>query len=157
MRTTIAIAAVLALAITLLTVPTVQAKKGNGNSLGPAAGTVKITFCHLPPGNPANAHEITTGNPAVIRAHLGAEILSLCVAAGGTVTGEHGVGIEKIDSMCEQFTAEELAQFHALKAAFDPQGLLNPGKAVPTLHRCAELGAMHVHGGKLPFPDLPRF
>jgi glycolate oxidase len=89
--------------------------------------------------------------------HLGAEILSLCVAAGGTVTGEHGVGIEKIDSMCEQFTAEELAQFHALKAAFDPQGLLNPGKAVPTLHRCAELGAMHVHGGKLPFPDLPRF
>jgi glycolate oxidase len=88
---------------------------------------------------------------------LGAEILSLCVAAGGTVTGEHGVGIEKIDSMCEQFTAEELAQLHALKAAFDPRGLLNPGKAVPTLNRCAELGAMHVHGGKLPFPDLPRF
>ena len=88
---------------------------------------------------------------------LGAEILSLCVAAGGTVTGEHGVGVEKIDSMCEQFTEEELAQFHALKAAFDPRGLLNPGKAVPTLHRCAELGAMHVHGGKLPFPDLPRF
>jgi glycolate oxidase len=88
---------------------------------------------------------------------LGAEILRLCVEAGGTVTGEHGVGMEKIDSMCEQFSAAELEQFHALKAAFDPDGLLNPGKAVPTLNRCAELGAMHVHGGKLPFPDVPRF
>ena len=88
---------------------------------------------------------------------LGAEILRLCVEAGGTVTGEHGVGMEKIDSMCEQFSAAELEQFHALKAAFDPEGLLNPGKAVPTLNRCAELGAMHVHGGKLPFPDVPRF
>jgi glycolate oxidase len=88
---------------------------------------------------------------------LGAEILSMCIEAGGTVTGEHGVGMEKIDSMCEQFTAAELQQFHALKSAFDPLGLLNPGKAVPTLHRCAELGAMHVHKGKLPFPDIPRF
>lgn len=88
---------------------------------------------------------------------LGAEILHLCVQAGGTVTGEHGVGMEKIDSMCEQFSAAELEQFHALKAAFDPDGLLNPGKAVPTLNRCAELGAMHVHGGHLPFPDIPRF
>ncbi|MBT8055238.1 MAG: FAD-binding protein [Xanthomonadales bacterium] len=88
---------------------------------------------------------------------LGAEILSMCIKAGGTVTGEHGVGMEKIDSMCEQFSPAELEQFHALKAAFDPAGLLNPGKAVPTLHRCAELGAMHVHGGNLPFPDLPRF
>jgi glycolate oxidase len=89
--------------------------------------------------------------------NLGAEILSMCIGAGGTVTGEHGVGMEKIDSMCEQFTAAELEQFHALKKAFDPQGLLNPGKAVPTLHRCAELGAMHVHKGRLPFPDIPRF
>jgi glycolate oxidase len=88
---------------------------------------------------------------------LGAEILSMCIAAGGTVTGEHGVGMEKIDSMCEQFTTAELEQLHAVKRAFDPAGLLNPGKAVPTLHRCAELGAMHVHNGKLPFPDLPRF
>jgi len=88
---------------------------------------------------------------------LGAEILSMCIEAGGTVTGEHGVGMEKIDSMCEQFRPAELEQFHALKKAFDPAGLLNPGKAVPTLHRCAELGAMHVHKGKLPFPDLPRF
>jgi glycolate oxidase len=88
---------------------------------------------------------------------LGALILRRCIEAGGTVTGEHGVGMEKIDSMCEQFSAAELEQFHALKRAFDPQGLLNPGKAVPTLNRCAELGAMHVHGGALPFPDLPRF
>ncbi len=89
--------------------------------------------------------------------NLGAEILSMCIAAGGTVTGEHGVGMEKIDSMCEQFTPAELEQFHAIKSAFDPVGLLNPGKAVPTLHRCAELGAMHVHKGRLPFPDIPRF
>ncbi|MEJ2383514.1 MAG: FAD-linked oxidase C-terminal domain-containing protein [Xanthomonadales bacterium] len=88
---------------------------------------------------------------------LGAKILRRCIEAGGTVTGEHGVGMEKIDSMCEQFSAAELEQFHALKRAFDPRGLLNPGKAVPTLNRCAELGAMHVHGGALPFPDLPRF
>jgi glycolate oxidase len=88
---------------------------------------------------------------------LGALILRRCIEAGGTVTGEHGVGMDKIDSMCEQFSAAELEQFHALKRAFDPQGLLNPGKAVPTLNRCAELGAMHVHGGALPFPDLPRF
>jgi len=88
---------------------------------------------------------------------LGAQILRRCIEAGGTVTGEHGVGMEKIDSMCEQFSSAELEQFHALKRAFDPQGLLNPGKAVPTLNRCAELGAMHVHGGALPFPDLPRF
>jgi glycolate oxidase len=88
---------------------------------------------------------------------LGGEILEACVAAGGTITGEHGVGIEKIDQMCVQFSPTELQQFHDLKAAFDPSGLLNPGKAVPTLARCAEFGAMHVHGGRLPFPDLERF
>lgn len=88
---------------------------------------------------------------------FGGKILELCVAVGGTITGEHGVGKEKIDQMCHQFAAPELAQFHAIKHAFDPHGLLNPGKAVPTLHRCAELGAMHVHGGKLPFPELERF
>ncbi|MCI0559283.1 MAG: hypothetical protein MN733_12375, partial [Nitrososphaera sp.] len=76
---------------------------------------------------------------------------------GGTVTGEHGVGVEKLDQMCVQFTQPELAQFHAVKAAFDPDGLLNPGKAVPQLRRCAELGAMHVHGGTLAFPELERF
>ncbi len=88
---------------------------------------------------------------------LGAKILELCVAAGGTITGEHGVGMEKIDQMCVQFGTAELQRFHDVKAAFDPAGLLNPGKAVPTLHRCAELGAMHVHGGRLPFPELERF
>jgi glycolate oxidase len=76
---------------------------------------------------------------------------------GGTITGEHGVGIEKINQMCSQFAAAELEQFHAVKAAFDPPGLLNPGKAVPTLHRCAEYGAMRVKGGAVPHPDLPRF
>ncbi len=88
---------------------------------------------------------------------LGGKICQLCVEVGGTITGEHGVGVEKIDQMCVQFDTSELAQFHAIKHAFDPDGLLNPGKAVPTLHRCAEFGAMHVHGGKLPHADLPRF
>ncbi|APV48347.1 FAD-binding oxidoreductase [Betaproteobacteria bacterium GR16-43] len=85
------------------------------------------------------------------------ELLELCIEVGGTITGEHGVGIEKINQMCTQFRPGELTQFHAIKAAFDPEGLLNPGKMVPTLHRCAEYGAMRVAGGKLPFPDLPRF
>ena len=88
---------------------------------------------------------------------VGTEILEHCVEVGGTVTGEHGVGTEKLKPMCVQFSAAELEQFHAIKAAFDPDGLLNPGKAVPTLKRCAELGAMHVHHGELPFPDLERF
>jgi len=88
---------------------------------------------------------------------LGAEILQLCVRVGGTITGEHGVGLEKIDQMCVQFDKAELEQFHALKAVFDPEGLLNPGKAVPTLSRCAEFNAMHVHHGELPHPELPRF
>jgi glycolate oxidase len=88
---------------------------------------------------------------------LGGKILELCIEMGGTVTGEHGVGMEKLNQMCVQFRTHELAQFHAVKAAFDPKGLLNPGKAVPTLHRCAEFGAMHVHRGELPHADLPRF
>jgi glycolate oxidase len=88
---------------------------------------------------------------------FGAQILELCIAVGGTITGEHGVGMEKLNQMCVQFATIELAQFHAIKAAFDPKALLNPGKAVPTLHRCAEFGAMHVHQGKLPHPELERF
>ncbi|BCG64608.1 MAG: glycolate oxidase [Methyloprofundus sp.] len=88
---------------------------------------------------------------------FGGKILELCVAVGGTITGEHGVGMEKLNQMCVQFSTLELAQFHALKAAFDPLGLLNPEKAIPTLHRCAELGAMHVHAGKLSHPELERF
>ncbi|MEK6210137.1 MAG: FAD-linked oxidase C-terminal domain-containing protein [Pseudomonadota bacterium] len=87
----------------------------------------------------------------------GAAILELCVEVGGTITGEHGVGIEKINQMCLQFRTRELETFHAVKRVFDEHGLLNPGKAVPTLQRCAEFGTMHVHRGKEKFPDLPRF
>ncbi len=88
---------------------------------------------------------------------FGADILETSVAMGGTVTGEHGVGVEKLNSMCTQFTAEENAQMAALKQAFDPAGLLNPGKVVPTLHRCAEYGKMLVRSGRIAHPDLPRF
>ena len=88
---------------------------------------------------------------------FGGRILELCVKVGGTVTGEHGVGVEKLDQMCVQFGQAELEQFFRVKDAFDPDHLLNPGKAVPTLTRCAEIGGMHVHGGRLPFPNLERF
>jgi len=88
---------------------------------------------------------------------FGADILETSVAMGGTVTGEHGVGVEKLNSMCVQFSAEENAQMFALKEAFDPKSLLNPGKVIPTLHRCAEYGKELVRGGKLKHPDLPRF
>ena len=88
---------------------------------------------------------------------MGGKILELCVAAGGSVTGEHGVGVEKLDQMCVQFNEAELRQFERVKEAFDPERLLNPGKAIPTLTRCSELGGMHVHGGKLPFPKMERF
>jgi len=92
------------------------------------------------------------------RAELfGAEILELCVEVGGTITGEHGVGIEKINSMCVQFSPEEREAFFKVKRAFDPAFLLNPDKAIPSLHRCAEYGKMHVQRGQIKFPDLPRF
>jgi glycolate oxidase len=88
---------------------------------------------------------------------FGADILKLCVAVGGVLTGEHGVGVEKRDLMGVMFDEADLAQQERLKCAFDPDGLLNPGKVFPTLHRCAELGRLHVHAGHLPHPDLPRF
>ena len=88
---------------------------------------------------------------------FGADILKLCVKVGGVLTGEHGVGVEKRDLMHEMFTPTDLAVQQRLKCAFDPRGLLNPGKVFPTLHRCAELGKMHVHKGQIPFPELPRF
>ena len=88
---------------------------------------------------------------------FGAEILERCVEYGGTITGEHGVGIEKINEMCVQFAAPELELFRGVKRAFDPAQLLNPEKGIPSLHRCAEFGRMKVHGGALPHPDLPRF
>src|ERR1700733_11173172 len=88
---------------------------------------------------------------------FGADILRLCVEVGGVLTGEHGVGVEKRDLMPAMFSEADLKQQQRLKCAFDENGLLNPGKVFPTLHRCAELGRMHVHGGQLAFPDLPRF
>jgi glycolate oxidase len=88
---------------------------------------------------------------------FGADILKLCVAVGGVLTGEHGVGVEKRDLMPEMFTEADLAQQVRVKCAFDPDHLLNPGKVFPQLHRCAELGRMHVHRGQVAFPDLPRF
>ncbi len=88
---------------------------------------------------------------------FGADILKLCVEVGGVLTGEHGVGVEKRDLMGTMFDETDLAHQQRLKCAFDPDGLLNPGKVFPQLHRCAELGRLHVHAGRLPFPDLPRF
>lgn len=88
---------------------------------------------------------------------LGEKILNLCVDYGGNITGEHGVGVEKLNSMCAQFNNLELTVFHNIKKAFDPKNLLNPGKAIPSLHRCAELGKMHVHNNNLPFSELERF
>ena len=88
---------------------------------------------------------------------FGAKILEMCIQVGGTITGEHGVGIEKINQMCSQFETKELEIFHAVKSAFDPDRLLNPGKAVPSLRRCAEHGAMHVHQNQDKFPDISRF
>jgi glycolate oxidase len=88
---------------------------------------------------------------------FGSEILKLCVEVGGVLTGEHGVGVEKRDLMPEMFSEEDLNQQQRVKCAFDPNSILNPGKVFPTLHRCAELGRMHVHRGQLPFPEIPRF
>ena len=104
-----------------------------------------ILFDANQPGELKNAEE------------FGADILRYCVEVGGVLTGEHGVGIEKRDLMGEMFTDDDLKQQQRLKCAFDPNQLLNPGKVYPTLHRCAELGRMFVHEGKLPFPDIPRF
>ncbi|MBK8325186.1 MAG: FAD-binding protein [Betaproteobacteria bacterium] len=88
---------------------------------------------------------------------LGGKILELCIDHGGTITGEHGVGLEKLKQMCLQFREGEIAAFHDVKRVFDPAGILNPGKAVPTLKRCAEWGGMHVRAGRVPRPDIPRF
>jgi glycolate oxidase len=114
---------------------------------------------HAGDGNlhPLIAFDANDDDALARAAELGGRILELCVDAGGTVTGEHGVGVEKLNEMCLQFGADELAVFHALKRAFDPAALLNPGKAVPTLQRCAEFGAMLVRRGRLPHADLERF
>jgi len=88
---------------------------------------------------------------------LADEILTVCLALGGTISGEHGIGREKLDKSCDQFSTVELEQFERIKRVFDPHGRLNPGKAIPTPQRCAELGGLHVHQGKVPFPELERF
>ncbi|MEQ8194668.1 MAG: FAD-linked oxidase C-terminal domain-containing protein, partial [Rhodospirillales bacterium] len=88
---------------------------------------------------------------------FGTEILKLCVEVGGVLTGEHGVGVEKRDVMGTMFTEDDMKQQQRVKCAFDPRQLLNPGKVYPTLHRCAELGRVHVHRGQQRFPDIPRF
>ena len=126
--------------------------------LSTAAGLPVANVFHAGDGNlhPLILYDAQAPGEMERAESLGGEILELCVAVGGAITGEHGVGREKINQMCAQFTMPEVETFHALKAAFDPAGLLNPGKAIPTLARCAEYGAMHVHGGKLSFPELDR-
>jgi glycolate oxidase len=130
--------------------------------IGVLSATYGLPVCNVFHAGDGNLHPLIlydANRPGELERteELGGKILELCVAVGGTITGEHGVGLEKINQMCVQFNADELAQFHAVKQAFDPHGLLNPGKAIPTLHRCAEFGALHVHHGHLPHPELERF
>lgn len=114
---------------------------------------------HAGDGNmhPLILYDANTPGELALAEEVGGKILELCVQVGGSITGEHGVGREKINQMCAQFDNETLQCFHAIKAAFDPDTLLNPGKNIPTLARCAEFGAMHVHHNQLPHPELPRF
>jgi len=114
---------------------------------------------HAGDGNlhPLILYDANKGDELERAEKFGAEILKLCVEVGGVLTGEHGVGVEKRDLMPAMFSEIDLAQQQRLKCAFDDKGLMNPGKVFPTLHRCAELGRMHVHAGKVAFPDLPRF
>ncbi|MGH8119628.1 MAG: FAD-linked oxidase C-terminal domain-containing protein, partial [Gammaproteobacteria bacterium] len=127
--------------------------------LSSAYGLGVVNVFHAGDGNlhPLILYDVAKPGELEKAEEFGGRILEVCVAHGGTITGEHGVGVEKIRQMCVQFNSAELAQFHAIKKAFDPAGLLNPGKAVPTLRRCAEFDAMHVHAGRLPFPELERF
>src|SRR6266849_6241471 len=129
------------------------------NALSDEYGLRVMNVFHAGDGNLHPLILYDANNPGELERteEFGGQILALCVEVGGTITGEHGVGVEKINHMCLQFSPNELAQFLAVKAAFDPKGLLNPGKAVPTLHRCAEFGAMHIHKGQMKFPDIPRF
>ncbi|QNM95846.1 FAD-linked oxidase C-terminal domain-containing protein [Chitinimonas koreensis] len=128
-------------------------------ALGREHGLACINVFHAGDGNLHPLILFDANQPGQLAAaeRYGTAIAALCVAEGGAISGEHGIGVEKLDAMCAQFNAAELGRFAALKAAFDPRGLLNPGKLIPTLHRCAEYGRMHVHGGQLPHPDLPRF
>ncbi len=118
-----------------------------------------INVFHAGDGNlhPLILFDATAAGEQEAAEAFGAEILELSVELGGSITGEHGVGIEKINQMCAQFATPEIRMFHRIKAAFDEAGLLNPGKAIPTLHRCAEYGRLHVHRGEVPHPELERF
>ena len=122
-------------------------------------GLAVANVFHAGDGNlhPLILYDANDEQQVIAADEFGAAILVLCIERGGTITGEHGVGVEKIDQMCIQFSSLELERFHGLKRAFDQQGILNPGKAVPTLSRCAEFGAMHVHVGEEKFPELERF
>jgi glycolate oxidase len=114
---------------------------------------------HAGDGNlhPLILYDANTPGELAKTEEFGADILKLCVEVGGVLTGEHGVGVEKRDLMPAMFSEADLAQQQRLKCAFDDKGLLNPGKVFPRLHRCAELGRLHVHAGRIPFPDIPRF
>jgi len=132
------------------------------NRIGTLSDEYGLPICNVFHAGDGNLHPLIlydANQPGELERteELGGRILELCVEVGGTITGEHGVGMEKINQMCVQFNSAELQQFHAIKQAFDPDSLLNPGKAIPTLHRCAEFGAMHVHHGELPHPELERF
>jgi glycolate oxidase len=129
------------------------------NSLSEKYELAVVNVFHAGDGNlhPLILYDVAVPGELKRAEAFGSDILKLCISVGGTITGEHGVGIEKINEMCVQFSEDELEQFHTVKAAFDKKGLLNPGKAVPTLNRCAEFGAMHVHKGRDKHPELERF
>lgn len=128
-------------------------------ALSEQSGLAVANVFHAGDGNmhPLILFDANKEGELALAEEVGGKILELCVAVGGSITGEHGVGREKINQMCSQFQADEISVFHALKAAFDAKRLLNPGKNIPTLARCAEFGAMHVHNNELPHPELPRF
>ncbi|MEQ8290535.1 MAG: FAD-linked oxidase C-terminal domain-containing protein [Gammaproteobacteria bacterium] len=135
-----------------------QVLSGIGSLSGQYALPVVNVF-HAGDGNlhPLILYDVAKPGELERAEKFGSEILQLCIRMGGTITGEHGVGIEKINEMCIQFSEDELQQFHAVKSVFDEKSLLNPGKAVPTLNRCAEFGAMHAHRGEEKFPELERY
>jgi glycolate oxidase len=129
------------------------------NTLADNLGLAVVNVFHAGDGNlhPLILYDARIPGDYDKAEQLGGQILEHCVEVGGTITGEHGVGVEKLNQMCVQFSTAELQQFQRLKTAFDEHGLLNPGKAIPSLHRCAEFGRMHVHQGQLPHPELERF
>jgi glycolate oxidase len=129
------------------------------NSFASDIGLAVVNVFHAGDGNlhPLILYDARIPDDYEKAERLGGQILELCVEVGGSITGEHGVGIEKLNQMCVQFSTAEIQQFQRLKSAFDEYDLLNPGKAIPSLHRCAEFGRMHVHQGQLPHPELERF